>query len=70
MQGLLRLATHNQTKIEGRYLVDVGTSIYVRSKQEQNVIDARIVDTKTGYFIDVTGLAKLVSQAKADANVN
>ncbi|KAJ3390283.1 hypothetical protein HDU84_007664 [Entophlyctis sp. JEL0112] len=70
MRGLLRLASHNQTKIDGRYLVDVGTSIFMRTKQAQNVIDARIVDTTTGYFIDVTGLAKLVSKANDTTQYN
>ncbi|KAJ3353979.1 hypothetical protein HDU83_005995 [Entophlyctis luteolus] len=69
MRGLLQLAYHNQTKIEGRYLVDVGNSIFMRTNQAQNVIDARIVDTKTGYFIDITGLAKLASP-NADAQYN
>ncbi|KAJ3357371.1 hypothetical protein HDU83_007302 [Entophlyctis luteolus] len=59
LQTLLQLVEYNQTIIGGRFLFDVGPSIYVRTSQENNTIDARLVDTKSGYFIDITGIAKV-----------
>ncbi|KAJ3353980.1 hypothetical protein HDU83_005996 [Entophlyctis luteolus] len=59
LQTLLRLVAYNQTVIGGRFLFDIGPSIYVRTPQVFNTIDARLVDTKSGYFIDITGIAKV-----------
>lgn len=42
----------------GRYLVDVGTSITVRTNGNgQNNIDARFVDVDSGLYVDITGLS-------------
>ncbi|KAJ3382066.1 hypothetical protein HDU84_004624 [Entophlyctis sp. JEL0112] len=67
MHGLLQLAFHNQTILDGRFLIDVSPSIYVRTPQPNGIIDARIVDTETGYFIDITGLAEL--EPRSDENI-
>ncbi|KAJ3105504.1 hypothetical protein HK100_003854 [Physocladia obscura] len=56
---VLKLANFNQTKINGRFLVDVAPNVLIRVPQHDNTIDSRIVDTQTGYYIDVTGLAKV-----------
>ncbi|KAJ3223305.1 hypothetical protein HDU81_009248 [Chytriomyces hyalinus] len=57
---LLQLAARfNQTLLNSRFLVDVAPSIVVRSAQEFSAIDARLIDTKTGYLMDITGLAGL-----------
>ncbi|CCD24460.1 Mnn4p NDAI_0D01460 [Naumovozyma dairenensis CBS 421] len=42
----------------GRYLIDIGTSITVRTNGNgKNNIDARLVDVDTGLYIDLTGLS-------------
>ncbi|KAJ3232558.1 hypothetical protein HDU78_006988 [Chytriomyces hyalinus] len=56
---LVQLAAHNGTLIDERFLIDVNPSIYVRTRQPNNVIDARIIDTWTGYFVDITGVSFL-----------
>ncbi|KAI8841078.1 LicD family-domain-containing protein [Chytriomyces cf. hyalinus JEL632] len=56
---LVQLAAHNGTLIDERFLIDVNPSIYVRTRQPNNVIDARIIDTWTGYFVDLTGVSFL-----------
>ncbi|KAJ3401628.1 hypothetical protein HDU80_005853 [Chytriomyces hyalinus] len=59
MQQLVELVAYNGTMLEGRFLIDVNPSLFVRGRQRNNVIDARVVDTETGYFMDITGLADL-----------
>ncbi|KAI8617950.1 LicD family-domain-containing protein [Chytriomyces sp. MP71] len=56
---LVQLAVHNGTMIEDRFLIDVNPASLVRTKQESNMIDARIIDTWTGYFVDITGVTFL-----------
>ncbi|AQZ16948.1 MNN4 (YKL201C) and YJR061W [Zygosaccharomyces parabailii] len=42
----------------GKFLVDVGTSITVRTNgNDQNNIDARFVDIDSGLYVDITGLS-------------
>ncbi|CCK68473.1 Mnn14p KNAG_0B00240 [Huiozyma naganishii CBS 8797] len=42
----------------GRYLVDVGSSITTRTKANgKNNIDARFIDVDSGLYIDITGLS-------------
>ncbi|KAJ3102416.1 hypothetical protein HK100_004368, partial [Physocladia obscura] len=66
---LIQLIRYNQTLLEGRFLIDVNPSILVRSPQSQNTIDARVVDTKSGYLMDITGLTALhKSKAQLDAD--
>ncbi|KAJ3111918.1 hypothetical protein HK100_002509 [Physocladia obscura] len=65
LSGLLALARYNQTIIDGRFLIDIAPNAVVRSPQKENVIDGRIVDIKTGYFMDITGL----SRSSASGNV-
>ncbi|KAI9343571.1 LicD family-domain-containing protein, partial [Obelidium mucronatum] len=48
LHELLRLIRFNQTMIEGRFLIDVNPNLVVRSSQQQNAIDARVVDTRNG----------------------
>ncbi|KAJ3250074.1 hypothetical protein HDU77_007115 [Chytriomyces hyalinus] len=58
---LMQLVAFNQTLIDGRFLVDVSPNIFVRSPQELNTIDARLIDSQTGYLVDITGLSLLES---------
>ncbi|KAJ3257953.1 hypothetical protein HDU77_002487 [Chytriomyces hyalinus] len=58
-------ARFNQTLLNSRFLVDVSPSIVVRSAQAYSAIDARLIDTKTGYLMDITGLAILDSGDEA-----
>lgn len=42
----------------GKYLVDVGTSITVRTNGNgQNNIDARFIDVDSGLYVDITGIS-------------
>ncbi|KAI8617949.1 LicD family-domain-containing protein [Chytriomyces sp. MP71] len=61
--GLMQLVPFNQTVWEGRYLLDVSPNVYVRSRQPNNVIDARVIDTSTGHFLDITGLTDMVLES-------
>jgi hypothetical protein len=47
----------NNTVLSGRYLIDVNPHFRARHPQMYNVIDARLIDKHTGYFIDITGMA-------------
>ncbi|KAJ3066689.1 hypothetical protein HDU98_010023 [Podochytrium sp. JEL0797] len=60
---LTQLLQFNQTMIDDRFLIDVGPNVLVRTPQFDNTIDARVVDTKTGYFMDITGLAQISSSS-------
>jgi hypothetical protein len=51
------LARFNNTVLGDRYLIDVNPHFRVRRRQRYNYIDARLVDKRSGYFIDVTGIA-------------
>ncbi|KAJ3066688.1 hypothetical protein HDU98_010022 [Podochytrium sp. JEL0797] len=55
---LIQLIRYNQTMIGDRFLVDVNPNAVVRSPQKNNIIDARVIDAQTGYFMDITGLTK------------
>lgn len=72
MGSLLKLArNYNQTLVvdltdhgsslnhgTGSYLVDVGPSYFSREKGNgKNTIDARFIDTDTGFYVDITALA-------------
>ncbi|KAJ3318072.1 hypothetical protein HDV06_000848 [Boothiomyces sp. JEL0866] len=57
LKGLLQLQQFNQTIIAGRYLINVNPYMIYRDHQGNNVIDARFIDTQTGIFLDITGLA-------------
>ncbi|EDO18002.1 hypothetical protein Kpol_1054p49 [Vanderwaltozyma polyspora DSM 70294] len=49
----------------GRYLVDIGSSITVRTNGNgKNNIDARFVDIDSGLYIDITGLASTSAPVK------
>jgi len=50
------MARFNQTKWDDRYFFDVNPFIKDRKKSVWNVIDARWIDMKTGFYIDITGL--------------
>ncbi|GMM37896.1 hypothetical protein DASC09_052210 [Saccharomycopsis crataegensis] len=48
----------NPKKGLGMYFLDCGSSITHRSKENgRNNIDARLIDTKTGFYIDITGVS-------------
>jgi hypothetical protein len=51
------LARFNNTVLSNRYLIDVNPHFRARHPQTYNVIDARLIDKYTGYFIDITGMA-------------
>lgn len=42
---------------KGRYLFDLNPHSVFRDHQRHNVIDARFIDTETGYYMDMTGVA-------------
>ncbi|KAL2913268.1 mannosyltransferase [Polyrhizophydium stewartii] len=58
---LFELARHNGTLIGGRFLLDVNPRFIHRTADPYNVIDFRVIDTKTGFFIDGTGLSRTSS---------
>ncbi|KAJ3237278.1 hypothetical protein HDU81_009784 [Chytriomyces hyalinus] len=64
MRQLVELVAYNGTVLEGRFLIDVNPSLFVRGRQLNNVIDARVVDTETGYFMDITGLVDLAGDGE------
>lgn len=52
------LVMESPTNGLGLYFLDCGSSITHRSKENgKNNIDARLVDTKTGFYIDITGIS-------------
>ncbi|KAJ3089574.1 hypothetical protein HK100_007714 [Physocladia obscura] len=53
---LVNLVAYNQTLLDGRFLVDVNPTCSVGHRV--NTIDARMVDTRTGYLMDITGLTQ------------
>ncbi|KAJ3300969.1 hypothetical protein HDU76_005943, partial [Blyttiomyces sp. JEL0837] len=58
-QHLINLIPLNQTIYENRYLFDINPHVMNRTIKQNNtnVIDARFIDTETGYYIDITALA-------------
>lgn len=49
----------NEIEVVRQYLLDVNSNIDERTRGNgENVIDARFIDTSTGLFIDITGLAE------------
>ncbi|KAJ3119906.1 hypothetical protein HK100_000109 [Physocladia obscura] len=66
---VIQMLAFNGWVLEDRFLIDVGPGIAVRSPQKRNTIDARIVDTQTGYFIDITGLSQLVAHDNDDDGI-
>ncbi|KAI8909191.1 LicD family-domain-containing protein [Gorgonomyces haynaldii] len=66
MKGLSILAKFNQTLIQDRFLIDVNPNYVDRRGRRRtmddtwtnnNKIDARVIDTHTGIFADITGLS-------------
>ncbi|KAJ3127072.1 hypothetical protein HK100_009932 [Physocladia obscura] len=57
---LVNLVAHNQTILEDRFLVDVNPAFAARRpvSGHANTIDARVVDTRTGYLMDITALTQ------------
>ncbi|KAJ3237273.1 hypothetical protein HDU81_009779 [Chytriomyces hyalinus] len=57
MFQLIQLIRFNNTLVENRYLVDVNPNFASRkSTTKLNTIDARFIDTHTGYMMDITAL--------------
>ncbi|TPX57321.1 hypothetical protein PhCBS80983_g03903 [Powellomyces hirtus] len=57
---LYELTRYNLTRGSGndtQYLLDVNPHHMTRYHERENVIDARFIDTLSGHFIDITGLA-------------
>ncbi|KAI9349592.1 LicD family-domain-containing protein [Obelidium mucronatum] len=54
---LIQLIPFNQTMMNDRFLLDMTPNIYYRLPQSMNAIDARLIDTKTGFMLDITALA-------------
>jgi hypothetical protein len=57
------LARFNNTVLSDRYLIDVSPHFTARHIQMNNIIDARLIDKHTGYFIDITGMANMKHRA-------
>ncbi|KAJ3064937.1 hypothetical protein HDU98_011664 [Podochytrium sp. JEL0797] len=66
---LIQLSLYNQTLVEGRFLIDVNPNIVLRSYQYYNTIDARFIDTATGYLIDITGLSHIPEVPEEEGQV-
>ncbi|KAJ3268973.1 hypothetical protein HDV01_001961 [Terramyces sp. JEL0728] len=59
--NLFDLEKYQNTTIGGHYILEVNPHHVVRTKQLENVIDARFIDKLTGHFIDITGVSKVGS---------
>jgi len=57
VQDLYALNRFNRTVIAGSYMIDVNPNIVYRNFMEMNVIDARVIDMKSGVFVDITAVA-------------
>lgn len=58
MYSLGQLWLLNYTIYDDRYLLDVNPNSKLRTFRDNiNVIDARFIDTYTGYYMDITALA-------------
>ena len=51
------LIKYNQTKINGRYLLDINPYYRYRGYGEHNAIDAKFIDLEKGLYIDITMLS-------------
>jgi hypothetical protein len=60
------LARFNNTVLSDRYLIDVNPHFRARHPQIYNVIDARLIDKHTGYFVDITGMAYTGTRIPSD----
>jgi hypothetical protein len=50
------LLPYNSSQISNRFLFEMNPHYLFREYQSNNVIDARFIDTWSGFYIDVTGL--------------
>ncbi|KAJ3318300.1 hypothetical protein HDV06_000584 [Boothiomyces sp. JEL0866] len=57
--NLFDLEIYQNKTIGGHYILEVNPHHVVRTKQIENVIDARFIDTRNGHFIDITGVTQL-----------
>ncbi|KAJ3068452.1 hypothetical protein HDU98_008374 [Podochytrium sp. JEL0797] len=57
----VELVKWNGTVLENRFLIDVNPDLLCRTARRENVIDARVVDVRTGYFMDITALSAIDS---------
>jgi hypothetical protein len=64
--SLYNLAHFNNTVLSDRYLIDVNPHFRARFPQVHNVIDARLIDKHSGYFIDITGVADTGTNIASD----
>jgi len=55
---------YNGTIFLRRYLFDCNPHLFWRQHQEENVIDARFIDTHNGLFIDITGLSQSKTKSR------
>ncbi|KAJ3232559.1 hypothetical protein HDU78_006989 [Chytriomyces hyalinus] len=70
MFQLIQLIRFNNTLVENRYLVDVNPHFASReSRTKLNTIDARFIDTHTGYMMDITALTMALEDS-ADSELN
>ncbi|KAJ3401623.1 hypothetical protein HDU80_005848 [Chytriomyces hyalinus] len=70
MFQLIQLIRFNNTLVENRYLVDVNPHFASReSRTKLNTIDARFIDTHTGYMMDITALT-MAFEDSADSELN
>ena len=57
---MAKLNASDQTMIDGVYLLDVNPHYpYRQLPGDQNVIDARVTDTRSGVFLDITALSSV-----------
>ncbi|KAJ3015129.1 UNVERIFIED_CONTAM: hypothetical protein HDU68_012869 [Siphonaria sp. JEL0065] len=58
-RDLLQLLEFNNTLLEGRFLIDISPNVVIRSHQDENSIDGRVVDIDTGFFMDIAGISHI-----------
>ncbi|KAI8813139.1 LicD family-domain-containing protein [Cladochytrium replicatum] len=62
VQSLATLTALNLTRSsDGRYVLEVNPHAAYRMRQENNTIDARWIDMRTGLFLDITALSNTYS---------
>ncbi|KAJ3111688.1 hypothetical protein HK098_008364 [Nowakowskiella sp. JEL0407] len=57
ISDLLKLFKYNNTIYNKHYLIDVNPNSVFRLYEQNNVIDARLIDTRNGMYLDITGIA-------------
>ncbi|KAJ3159886.1 cytochrome c oxidase subunit 1 [Irineochytrium annulatum] len=68
LHHLALLLPHHDTLVQDRYLLQLNPHASYRGHELHNVIDARLVDTVSGLYVDVTALAELYPTSATSAH--